>query len=609
MFCYHSSLPPYVSGKVELGGKVRLYVRLDPKIQAEKVFVRSAPEGEEVMTEALPCEGFGRGGSWKWFAAELPVTVPQLGYRFRIMTPEGAFWLTASGVTRYTPTDAGDFRLVCQGPPAWVYDSIFYQIFPERFASSGRAQKPYSGEYEIDDEPIIAKDWDEPLSSKGDGRTFYGGDLWGIADHLGYIADLGANALYLNPIFTAPSSHKYDVADYHHVDIHFGGDEALEDLREKTREAGMRLVLDVVPNHCGKTNEWFLRAQEDPHAPEAEFFTFRHRPDDYECWLGVSSLPRFNYKSSLLRHMMYGDDDAVLRYWLRPPYSIDGWRLDVANMLARRGPEQLGHKIGRAIRRAVKDENPKAWILGEHFFDGTSHLQGDELDATMNYRGFMMPVLQWLCGTENDAFMSRPWADRSYLPTADFAAQLNIFRSSVPEAISLCQFNLIGSHDTPRFLTMAGGDKEKLKAAVALMFGYQGVPCIYYGDEIGMEGGRDPGCRAPMIWDEDKWDKDLRGHFRKLCRIRKQSEALRHGGLQMLYAEGDCVAFLRESQHDRAIVIISRGGSCDSIPAASADLPDGERYEDAINGGTFTVEHGAIAAPMQGVSARILLRK
>lgn len=229
---------------------------------------------------------------------------------------------------------------------------------------------------------------------------FFGGDLQGIIQRLNYIEDLGASALYLTPIFTSPSNHKYDVENYREVDPHFGGNAALIALRQTLDERGMKLMLDMVPNHCGATNPWFLAAQADPAAPTADFFTFYRNSAEYESWLGVGSLPKLNYHSQRLRETMYAGEDAIMRYWLRPPFRIDGWRLDVANMLARQGESQFEHKVGRGIRRAIKQEAPHAYLIGENFYDGTPQLQGDELDATMNYRGFSLPLLHWLVGFE-----------------------------------------------------------------------------------------------------------------------------------------------------------------------------------------------------------------
>ena len=177
---------------------------------------------------------------------------------------------------------------------------------------------------------------------------------------------------------------------------HFGGDAALVALREATRARDIRLILDIAPNHVGVEHPWFQAAQADPAAPTASYFVFREHPDDYEAWLGVRSLPKLDYRAAGLRAAMYEADDAVLRRWLRPPFSADGWRIDVANMLGRLGPDQLGPEVARGMRAAVKAEEPDAYLLGEHAYDATDHLAGDQWDGVMDYWGFQRPVLDWL---------------------------------------------------------------------------------------------------------------------------------------------------------------------------------------------------------------------
>lgn len=594
---WHSSLHhPWPGADERLGATVTLRLRADLEAPVRKVFLRSAPEGEQVMAEARRGED---GPVSQWWEASVTLTVPRFAYRFLVLTDEGGWWLNAGGVTRHTPPDAADFQLLpgFHGPD-WVQDAVFYQVFPDRFCDGEPASNVRTGEYLLDGEPVVARSWDEPPQAETGSREFYGGDLPGLVQRLDYLEDLGVTALYLNPIFTAPSNHKYDVADYGQVDPHLGGDRALADLRRATAERGLRLVLDVVPNHCGEQHAWFRRALADASAPEAEFFTFQEHPDRYEAWLGVRSLPKLNYRSARLREVMFGGEDAVLRKWLRRPYSIDGWRIDVANMLARQGESQLGHKIGRAIRRAVKSENPDAYLVGEHFFDGTPHLQGDELDASMNYRGFTMPLLQWLGGFDNAAFGGKPWGDPVPLPTEALEAQWTAFRSGLPQRVQLQQLNLLDSHDMPRVLTAAGGREDLVRVAVALLFAYPGVPCVYYGDEVGLEGGRDPDCRRPMPWDPAVWNHGLREHYLRLIRLRRASVALRRGSYQALLARADTLAFLRETPGERVVAIARRAADdVARVPVRHGGIPDGMRFRGLLSGAEVRVEGGCLPAP------------
>ncbi|MBQ7569118.1 maltodextrin glucosidase [bacterium] len=606
---FHSALPPYVLGKAAIGETVRLRLRADSSLPIAKVLLRSTPEGEEIFT---PLRRAADNNGVQWWETEVQIAVPQFDYRFLVYTDAGPHWLGAAGCTRYTPLDCNNFKLVCLNHlPDWVPEAIFYQIFPDRFCNGNDAISVRTGEYFLGSNPVERCDWHSFSADHARSHVFYGGDIPGIISKLDYLQELGVTALYLNPIFTAPSNHKYDVADYYHVDPHLGGDEALIALRQELSRRGMRLILDIVPNHCGCQNSWFQSAQQSLHAPEANFFSFRRHPDDYECWLEVDTLPRLNYASRLLRERMYEGHQAIMRYWLRPPYSIDGWRIDVANMLGRRGCHQLDHKIGRAMRRAIKSENQDAWILGEHFFDGTSHLQGDELDATMNYRGFTVPALQWICGRNFEAFRAeqtghdRPGADCSYLPTADFISQINQFRAAVPERVAIGQLNLLDSHDTPRFYTMARENAELLKLAIAFQFTFQGVPCVYYGDEIGMVGGGDPDCRRPMEWQRERWNTEIFDYYRRLIALRRRSSALQSGSLQMLdHPQG--VAYLRENGQERWLIALNRSDQAESsVDVRPAAIADGTRWREVLSGREAETAQGRLPLMPTGLGAAI----
>lgn len=537
---YHDSSELYCTP--EPGG-LRLRLELSPEV--ERAFVRTAPDGEEIMT---PVQEDG--------TVFLPLTAPRMGYRFYLHTPEGPLWLSAAGLTRHTPTDATDFRYLSRfEAPAWMEDAVFYQVFPDRFYDGDPTNNVRDHEYLCSGRPVLARGWEEAPREATGWHEFFGGDLKGLEEKLDYIQELGCNAIYLNPIFTAPSSHKYDVADYRNVDPHFGGNEALECLMQSVHQRGMRLILDIVPNHCGETHPWFVQAQHDANAPTAEFFTFRKHPGDYECWLGVSSLPKLDYKSQLLREEMV----SILRHWLRPPYCLDGWRLDVANMLARQGESQLGHKIGRALRKAVKAENPQAYLLGEHYFDGTPHLQGEELDASMNYRGFTMPTIHWLAGADLPHFQKARHGSDKALSTQALVDQWRAFMAAIPWQVARLQFNQVGSHDTPRIRWLLQDDLDKVEAALVLLFAFPGAPCVYYGDEIGMSGGRDPMNRAPMIWDSARWCERTRALVMRLTELRRVRSALRRGGFRLLHAGPNRVVFERRSLDDHLVADVRRG--------------------------------------------------
>jgi alpha-glucosidase len=269
-------------------------------------------------------------------------------------------------------------------------------------------------------------------------------------------------------------------------------------------------------------------------------------------------------------------------------------------MMARKGEDQLGHKIGRGIRRAVKIEFPHAYILGEHFHDGTPHLQGNELDASMNYRGFCFPLLQWLAGFDVSKTFGFEWSDENLLPTDALATQWREFMAAIPWQIAAQQFNLLGSHDTPRILNLVDGNRDRARLAATLLFTFPGVPCIYYGEEIGLTGGRDPDNRRCMPWDREQWDLELLNHYQKLIRLRRRSSALQNGGFQLLHARDETISFLRESLDQRLIVIARRSeDSLLSLPVRHGGFADGARLRELFTDTESIVTNGQL--PLIGI--------
>lgn len=516
-----------------------------------QVFVRTAPDGKEKMDAMVRHPEHP-----DWWTVELSVQNPHLRYRFLVMTRDhGGWYYTPRGTSRSIPTDSHDFRYLSRAElPAWVREAVFYQIFPDRFYDGDPSNNVRSGEYSLGGRPVVARNWYDPPDLHGGHLEFYGGDLQGITQKLSYLQNLGVTALYLTPIFTAPSSHKYDVSDFTNVDPHFGGNEALVELTRALHERGMKLILDVIPNHVGNLHPWFQEALLNPLAATAEFFTFHEHPAMYEMWEGEATLPKLNYRSARL----LGEIQGTLSYWLREPYSIDGWRLDVANMMARQGEIQLAHEVGQKLRLAVKGTSADAYFLGENFYDASPHLQGDELDAVMNYRGFMMPVVHWLSGRDMPAHLEWKFGDTTPTMGWDMTAQWQNYLAVIPWQVARIQFNLLGSHDTPRIRTVLGDDVGKLEAAFTLLFTFPGAPCVYYGDEVGLAGGRDPLNRATMPWDARLWHEEIRALVKRLMDLRKNTSALIRGGFQVLAATADRVVFRRMASGQRVVVDVSR---------------------------------------------------
>lgn len=394
------------------------------------------------------------------------------------------------------------------------------------------------------------------------GSTFYGGCLNGICEKLPYLKKLGVTALYLNPVFTAPSVHKYDTEDYRHVDPQFGGDRALLRLRRETQAQGMRLVLDGVFNHSGDSHAWFDRhnrstggACHHPDSPWRDWYSFSPQGVALD-WLGYPSLPKLDYQSETLVDEIYRGEDSIVRHWLKAPWNMDGWRLDVVHMLGEAGGARHNLQHVAGITRAAKEAQPEAYIVGEHFGDARQWLQADAEDAAMNYRGFTFPLWGFLANTD---IAYEP----QHIDARTCIAWMDNYRAGLSHQQQLRMFNQLDSHDTARFKTLLGKDAARLPLAVVWLFTWPGVPCIYYGDEVGVDGANDPMCRKPFPWDERKQDSNLLALYQRMAKLRQRSLALRRGGCQALYAEGDVVVFVRVYQQQRALVAINRGEACE----------------------------------------------
>jgi alpha-glucosidase len=608
---HHDGSKRYIraSDSLHVGDEVTIRLRTAPDAPIERILLRTCPDGEQAFAEMHPEEA--KSDACRWWQVSIRLNMPVTGYRFLLFTQDGAWWYNGSGPHRHVPTDAEDFRLLTDySAPAWVRDSVFYQIFPDRFADGDPSSNVRNGELNAYGLDSIARKWGEPQSNWPEAMVeFYGGDLQGVEQKLDYLADLGVNAIYLNPIFTAFSNHRYDVADYYNVDPHLGGNAALIALRQATAKRGMRFILDIVPNHCGVAHPWFQDALKDADAPTAEYFTFHKHPEEYECWLGVKNLPKLNYRSPALREAIYAGPNAVFRHWLREPYSIDGWRVDVANMLARHDADQLESEVWFDIRQAVKQENPQAYLLGENFFDGSRQLQGDNLDATMNYAGFTHPLWYWLNrfevfqhGEPHHVKTNTPW------PTQALVETWQASRAAIPWTIARQQFNLLGSHDTPRALSLVDGDEARIRLAVAFLLTHVGVPCIYYGDEIGMSGKDNLEARDCMIWDSSKWNTELRNFYQTLIKLRRTSPALLDGGFQVLAAEENVLVYLRDSDEEKIIVIGNRGTGerpAGPLPVANGAIPDGTEFAELFSGQKAVTSNGNLPLPALDVGVQI----
>lgn len=595
---HHDGSARYVSNPLpKMNETVTLRLRVPATAPIKSIFIRIVEDGE---IPKFPMQKEQETPLFTLWAGKIEIKQPRLDYHFKLMTDVGAYYYTALGISRAESPDYYDFKLLADyQAPLWVRDQVFYQIFPERFHNGDPTNDVKDGEWIHEGVPTYKAQWGELPTPWRQGRSadFFGGDVNGITQKLDYIQSLGVTALYLTPIFTASTNHHYDINNFHEVDPHFGGNAALAELRAETTKRNIRLMLDITPNHIGVNHHWFAAAQQDHNTPEFGFFFYDEKNKKFENWLGVPLLIKLNYSSQKLRDLIYRNPDSALRSWLQPPYSIDAWRLDVANMTGNLRALQLDHEVWAELRPYLKNDNPDIYIMGEYIMDGTPHTQGDELDAIMNYQGFNIPVRRWLGGEDIGVADEQPYGDTHRLPTDAMALQWQRFIAAVPYVIALQQFNQLDSHDTTRILQVVRGDKALQRLGTALLMAFPGVPCLYYGGEIGMTGGKDPDNRRCMPWDETTWDKDLLAFHQRVIEIRKNAPALKHGGFQMLYAEGDVIAFLREAPEQRILFMGYRGATTlpeITLPVAHGGLADGTALKDLLTKNTYTVQNGAL---------------
>lgn len=556
---YSDGSPLFVSAtSLSLGEEVAIRIRIYDDAPVEHVFLRTVPNGAERLTEALVVEN--RNGL-NYYEAKIKMNEYRIHYQFYVVTKDTIYYYTQNGITTYIPDHTYDFVLLSDYvQPDWVKRSVFYQIFPERFCNGNPEISVKDNEYSKDGYYTKSiKDWNATPLQYEEGRAldFYGGDLIGIKQKIPYLKKLGVTAVYINPIFCAPTTHKYDCSDYYHVDPHFGGDEALADLTKALHEEGMRVILDISINHTGTSHVWFKKAMEDKNSVEREFYFFKEGTDEYLGWFDNKDLPVLNYNSKELRRRIYEDKDSVLRKWLQPPYSIDGWRFDVADVFARNDEHQLSREIWPKIREAIREENPKALVLAEDWGDCGTYMQGKEWDSTMNYFGFGRIIRQYL-GT-GDLFVIRNsiLKDIPYKMTAeDVMHRVMEHLTKIPFAMWENQFNLYDSHDVPR-LRHENVTMKEWRFATIFQFMMIGTPSVYYGGETNIIGWveSDAGFRAPMPWDSDFEKDEPYQLIETLAHRKTEYPSLYEGGMKFLYAADDVIALARMAKNDVHVML------------------------------------------------------
>ncbi len=552
-----------------------------------------------------------------YYACEVEMENEEFSYYFEVQVGKISCIYDARGVAKEAIPEY-NFRIIPGfKTPDWAKGAVMYQIFVDRFYNGDTANDVLSGEYEyINDKTVKVEDWNKYPASMGV-REFYGGDLQGVLDKMDYLQDLGIDVIYFNPLFVSPSNHKYDIQDYDYIDPHFGkiisdegellqhdqkenrfasryidrvtnkvnleaSNELFVKVMEEAHKRGMRVILDGVFNHCGSFNKWMDKeriyenaegyekgayvVKESPYHDYFQFYNDNTYPynGSYDGWWGHDTLPKLNYEKS--QHLF----DYVMRIaakWVSPPYNADGWRLDVAADLGH-SPE-YNHYFWKEFHRTVKEANPEAIVLAEHYGSPRSWLNGEEWDSVMNYDAFMEPVTWFLTGMQKH---SDDYRGDQYGNADSFIGAMRHHMANFTTPSLQIAMNELSNHDHSRFLTRTNKkvgrtntlgpeaadqnvNKAVMREAVVIQMTWPGAPTIYYGDEAGVCGFTDPDNRRTYPWGRE--DYDLIRFHKEIIRIHKENKELLTGSLKYLFGEYNIIAYGRFNKKEQSVVIIN----------------------------------------------------
>ena len=618
-------------------------------------------------------------GEFDYYTFETRLGEEPFRYCFEVQSGTEKYYYGRCGISREILEYYNFVVVPGFSTPDWAKGAVIYQIFTDRFYNGDKSNDVETNEYYyIGDYSQRVTNWNKYPANMGV-REFYGGDLQGVMDKLDYLQDLGVEVVYFNPLFVSPSNHKYDIQDYDYIDPHYGkivddGGEVLPNgvtdnsqatkykkrttglknleasnelfikLVEELHRRGMKVILDGVFNHCGSFNKWMDRERiyegEEDYEPGAYvsadspyrsyFRFFKEGPENwpyngnYDGWWGHDTLPKLNYEDSvkLENYILY-----IGRKWVSPPYNVDGWRLDVAADLGR--SNEYNHEFWQKFRRAVKDANPNALILAEHYGDPSDWLKGDEWDTVMNYDAFMEPVTWFLTGMEKHSDEAR----EELLGNIDnFIGSMAHHMSNMLTPSLQVAMNELSNHDHSRFLTrtnhMVGRvehlgpeaaneyvNKAVMREAVVMQMTWVGAPTVYYGDEAGVCGFTDPDNRRTYPWGHE--DQELIAFHKEAIRIHKEHPALKTGSLKILGGEENILSYARFKGHDRIIVVINNRSERAEVkvPVWEAEIPIKCRMKRLLysykDGYTteyeeYLVEDGEVVANMGPHSALVL---
>ncbi len=469
--------------------------------------------------------------------------------------------------------------------PDWVKHAIFYQIFPDRFARTSRTNLPPSMQ-------VPLETWDSPPTVEG----YKGGDLWGVAENLDYLQDLGVTAIYFTPIFQSACNHRYHTHDYYQVDPLLGGNEAFFDLLKAAHDRNMKVVLDGVLNHASRGFFYFNDILENGEkSPWVDWFKIEEwplsaydgsKPANYESWWDIRSLPEFNHDNPQAREYLM----RVGEYWVEQ--GIDGWRLDVPFDVKAEG-------FWAEFRSRIKAINPEAYLVGEVWTDASEWLQGDQFDGVMNYL-FSGPAIAFAAQDRVDVSLAESVSYHPYpaLNAKTYAEKIDALMDLYDWEIQQTQLNLLSSHDVARVLSVVNEDTSSMAIATLLLMTFPGAPSIYYGDEVGLPGKLDPDSRR-VFPKEENWNQSMLQLHKELIALRMAHPALQTGKYQTLAAEGLCYVFARLLDKEMIIVAVNAGEATVQMRLADMAVENGK-----VLYGDGTVEWLGDRTAMLSVPAR-----
>ncbi len=555
--------------------KLRLLLHADAKVFDAYFCIRRDGENPQSykMTPGDWLDGY------RFYEIEQSFTEGLYYYFFYYTSEYGEFHITANEQNLGLVSREGNWwQLTCYDKdyttPDWIKGGLIYQIFPDRFYSSKRPKE------NIPNDRFIVEDWyKQPEYRQNNGpcslsNDYYGGDLLGVAEKLPYLSSLGVTCIYLNPIFEAHSNHRYNTANYLKIDPHLGDEADLEYLCKKAEEFGISVILDGVFSHTGDDSIYFNKtgrygeggAFKDQNSPYKNWFKFNNWPHDYHSWWGIKTLPETVEENPEFDQYITGEN-GVIRYWMKR--GVKGWRLDVA--------DELPDSILDHIRTAIKTEDENGFLLGEVWENATNkisygvrrrYLRGAQLDSVMNYP-FANAIIEYLNGGDGKDFIN---------------TVLGIIEDYPAESLNVLM-NHLGTHDTARILTRLGSSYypnsreeqsrcklseseyktaiKKLKLAAVIQYTLPGVPSLYYGDEAGVEGFGDPFCRAGYPWGKE--NTELIEFYRWLGKVRRENEVFKEGIFKPILGGLGLLAYTRETENERFLVIINRWNEADSF--------------------------------------------